>query len=119
MGPSTPASCGSTGGLPGAFLDDVSTLVDRLLENGMPRRARQIAMRFRAPVDKAAQFAIITRSEAEEIDRTRKAIDSISNGLPFVPYRVLAATRALKKVLKAPLTTMPLSVFYQIRLYYD
>jgi hypothetical protein len=96
--------------LPGPFSTDISRMIDALADAGLPRRARALALKFQFSVQPLIKWNIEHRPEGEEISRTIGLLEKISIPSQPVPYRVFVCTRALHKVLSAPVTSIPLSV---------
>lgn len=96
--------------LPGPFAEDVSSVVDALAKLGMPRRAKRIADKFRAPIPPLIQFAIDNRPEYEEDDRLQKTLPRLLRPPLPVPLDTVRTARVLHKVLEPMPAHMPLVV---------
>jgi hypothetical protein len=96
--------------LPGPFHGDISAVVAELLDAGLPRRARALASKFQLPLDPLVRWAVEHRPESEEIERTRILLERLAAPPQPVPYRVLARSRALRRVLSAPVDSIPMAV---------
>jgi hypothetical protein len=96
--------------LPGPFRDDVSAVVDELMDAGLPRRAKALSTKFQMPVAPLVRWTIEHRPEYEETDRTRNLVERVTALHQPIPYRVLVCSRALTRVLSAPLGSIPMAV---------
>jgi hypothetical protein len=96
--------------LPGPFRDDISAVVNELMDIGLPRRAKALASKFQLPIDPLVRWTIDHRPESEESGRTRSALERIAAPVRPLPYSVFVCSRALHRVLAAPLNALPMIV---------
>jgi hypothetical protein len=96
--------------LPGEYQTDADTLVVRLSNLGLPRRARAIAQKFRVELDAVGKFALRHRSVEEEEDRTCSLVRRLNDRMPVIPYGAIRLVPALRAILVAPVSALPISI---------
>lgn len=96
--------------LPGPYRADLALIITELVNAGIPRRAKAIAGKFQLSVDSLVLFAIKHRSEEDEIARTKALLDRLISPPQPIPYTIRVRSRALIRVLSAPLAAIPLSI---------